>query len=361
MITRSTSVPDDVRSIIILQAQGLGDLVMTTPLLRATRERWPKARITLAVGSRAAADLMAPSDLIDDVSVMPPRRSWRFGVWCLKMRQRKYQIAIVATWNSPLWPPLLRTVMGIRQIAADGKADASRYATWYRQMPSGEPCVISNFELIERVTGLASLRREPELELDSGALRAANAMIADFHLQETALILGVHPGSEPAVRQKRYPVAQLRETITILLDAMPQLQVLAFFGGEPDDDREQYRDLHSRIHLIEDVPIRVVAALLQRCQAVLSGDTGLAHIAAALAVRTIVIAGPTPVASTRPWGDRSELLFTDDARVQCIPCFGTNLYGTCTHISCMTTLPPNRVAQVVITGFANDGHFAADH
>jgi ADP-heptose:LPS heptosyltransferase len=95
------------------------------------------------------------------------------------------------------------------------------------------------------------------------------------------------------------------------------------------------------------LPLRTVAAIEARCRVFLSGDTGLAHIAAALGVPVVVVAGPTQVRSTCPRGSHIEVVRTEE-ELDCMPCFGTPLYGRCSHVRCMVTIVPDRVARAVI-------------
>jgi ADP-heptose:LPS heptosyltransferase len=336
------------RSVLIVQSWGIGDVIMTTPMLRAARERWPSAKITLAVRSSAAAALVEGADFVDRVEIIPPQRSLAFARWAIALRARRVDVAIVATRHHVFWPRVLRVLGGIRTIAADSPSARPRWVLAHRRVAlrDTEHRVESNIALLELLAGPVP-RRAPRVSVLAADRARAISVIDSLRAPTDAVFLGVHTGSEPRVPQKRYPLAQMRDALVAILERDPRLQVLAFFGGELTDDRAAYRELHDRLHVVEDQPIRVVAALTGMCTAFLAGDTGLAHIAAAQGASVIVVAGPTQVQSTRPWGGNVQVITTDE-RLTCMPCYDTPLYGTCQHVSCMKGVPSERVARAVL-------------
>lgn len=79
--------------------------------------------------------------------------------------------------------------------------------------------------------------------------------------------------------------------------------------------------------------------LLAICQAVVSNDSGLMHIAAALHRPLVAVYGSTSADFTPPLSDQVELLHTD---ISCRPCFKRQCpYG---HKRCLTELMPDQVA-----------------
>lgn len=60
------AIPADPRSIFVLRNNGIGDVLLTTPLLAALRRRFPRARIAIGVG-HWATDVLAGNPDIDAV------------------------------------------------------------------------------------------------------------------------------------------------------------------------------------------------------------------------------------------------------------------------------------------------------
>jgi heptosyltransferase II len=81
--------------------------------------------------------------------------------------------------------------------------------------------------------------------------------------------------------------------------------------------------------------------LLSRLACVVSGDTGIAHLAAALAVPTVTIFGPTDPERTAPRGADARLVRHE---VACAPCF----LDTCPiDHPCMRSIEPAEVMAEV--------------
>ena len=48
---KSKKVPKEPRKILIMRSGGIGDVLMSTPLVKAIRKKYPKAKITYFVGN----------------------------------------------------------------------------------------------------------------------------------------------------------------------------------------------------------------------------------------------------------------------------------------------------------------------
>ena len=322
--------------VLIVQLWGIGDVVMTLPAIAAIRKRHPSAIIDCAVASSTTASVVRMSGLADDVIVANKRRRAAFLMTLLRLRRKRYDAAVVATRQAARLALVLRRVAGIRCVLDDAP---SRYQ---RGLLEGDPehRVISNIHLVERLIGPVDVS-PPVLsapKYDAVALATLALPKPDSGL------VGIHTGSEPAVPHKRYPTAQFVEAIKGLLALNPAVHVVAFFGGQPVDDRDAFAELDARVHIVADQPLETVTALIARCDLFLSGDSGLGHLAAALGVPTITIAGPTQIDSTRPFSTTSSVVRTD-LTLSCQPCYGGPLFGRCEHRSCLTSIRPADIAR----------------
>jgi heptosyltransferase-2 len=70
---RASRLPEEPRSIFVLRSSGIGDLLLTTPLLAALRHRFPGAAIAVGTGSWAA-DVLANNPDVD--TVLPVHTPW---------------------------------------------------------------------------------------------------------------------------------------------------------------------------------------------------------------------------------------------------------------------------------------------
>ncbi|HEV2236461.1 MAG TPA: glycosyltransferase family 9 protein, partial [Ktedonobacterales bacterium] len=89
-----------------------------------------------------------------------------------------------------------------------------------------------------------------------------------------------------------------------------------------------------------------LAALLARCDLLVSGDSGPLHIACAVGTPVVGLYGPTDPAISGPLGRRAVVLRQD---LWCAPCYDASAVADCRFGNpvCMKTLPPAAVLAAV--------------
>jgi heptosyltransferase-2 len=74
----------------------------------------------------------------------------------------------------------------------------------------------------------------------------------------------------------------------------------------------------SGVSLISDKPLRETIAIIGSCDAFVSNDSGLMHVAAAMKVPTVALLGPTNPAFIHPWKTSFKIVRSG---IECSPCF----------------------------------------
>jgi heptosyltransferase-2 len=341
------------RNVLVLQTWGIGDMIMTTPMLAALRRRCPDARITLLAYDSVAAQ--AIEGLVDDIRVIAPIntsgsdlvRALRFFS---SLRAERFDAAIIATTLAPRFALLLRFVSGIPVVAGDSDPPKRPGYTHWRAR-SGRHRAIANVDVLVTLF--------PDVEpgalyfyIDGDARRAGKRLWTALGFDDRA-VLGIHPGSNPRLgTDKRPPQEMLRRLIPSFLDEFPESRVALLCGPRETDLAADLGRSDPRVAVIRDHPLRVVAALVSRMRAVLAGDSGLGHVAAALGVPTVTLAGPTAVSTTHPWRDDNTIVRTRET-LACMPCYGTPLYGRCPFdVRCMRGIDDDEVMDALAPMFA---------
>jgi hypothetical protein len=100
--------------------------------------------------------------------------------------------------------------------------------------------------------------------------------------------------------------------------------------------------VRARVHdLAVGLGVADAAAVIAASAACVSVDTGPAHIAAALAVPTLVVFGPTRASRYRPLGPGPVVCV--EGAAACRPCYATPVWDRCRANICLTTLPAARL------------------
>jgi heptosyltransferase-2 len=175
----------------------------------------------------------------------------------------------------------------------------------------------------------------PSLQLQADEVAAARQALG--LIAEGQRILALCPGAEfgPA---KRWPAAAYAELARHYLDQSWQVWL---FGSAKDRDAcaainrltdERCSDLSGRTSLAQAV------ALLALADGVVSNDSGLMHVAAALQRPLVAVYGSTDPAFTPPLNSNSSIVRLG---LECSPCFKREC--PLRHLNCLNQLPASRV------------------
>ncbi len=334
-----------MQKILVVQTWGIGDMVLTTPMLHALRIACPNAHITVVAGSDAAAEVIRGARFCDDIRIMSFRRSSLPAIvrFFFQLRMQRFDAAFIASRLSPTVALLLRFLSGIHTVVGDGTDPRGwGYSDW-RRVDVARHKVVENLEIIKL--------RFPKVEtgelyfqIDDEARREAERIWSDHKLDECA-VLGIHPGGGASeCPDKQIPREVCRAIVREFLAGASSRRVVMFFGPDEVDLMPAYEWGLDGVVLLAGLRLAVVGAAIARCRKFLAGDTGLGHIAAAVGTPVVTLAGPTDIDHTRPWGQAHRIVRTEKP-LTCMPCYETALYGNCpSNQECMRSISAGEVS-----------------
>ncbi len=324
-------------------------MVMTTPMVHALRLAQPSAHICVVAGSDSAAEVIRGSRLCEEVQVMSFRRSSMFTIlrFFVRLRMQQFDVAFIASGLSPKIALGLKFLSGVRTVVGDGGGAKGWGYTHWRRVDNTNHRVMENAEILKLALpncGIGDLH----FEFDEQARTEAARIWTNHHL-DTCDVLGVHPGGQGSeCPDKQIPQELCREVVQEYLARDETRRVVLFFGPDETGLIKSYDWGLERVIILSGLRLTVVAATIGKCQAVLSGDTGLGHIAAAVGTPVVTVAGPTDIVNTRPWGNKHRVVQTEK-RPDCMPCYQTVLYGKCPHgQECMRSIDAAEVLKVLM-------------
>jgi lipopolysaccharide heptosyltransferase II len=344
-----------MRSILAVRLDGIGDLLMTSPALRALKEAGEARSLTLLT-SPAAAAAARELPFIDEV--IPFVAPWMKSAETTpvspiattrlidRLRERAFDGAVVFTvfTQSALPAATLLFLAGVPRRAAYCRENPYTLLTDWRPDPDRDAHAGVRHEVQRQIDLVATLGakvrdRHLQFPVREAARRAmlAKVLAAGMHPRRPWLI--VHPGASAASR--RYPDAPLADAVA-MLQATGRWQIGIAGGAE---DRASAAAIASRVPaavcLIGLLELPELAALLQAAQALVCNNSAPAHLAAAVGTPVVDLYALTNPQHT-PWEVAHRVLSHD---VACRYC----LKSACPHGHqlCLAGVAPAQIVDAV--------------
>lgn len=336
----SPLAPPSAPRILIVGPAWVGDMVMAQSLFRLLKQQAPQAQIDV-VAPAWTEPLLARMPEVRRAIGLPLghgqldiRTRWRLG---RKLRSEAYTQAIVLP-NS-LKSALVPFAAAIpRRTGFTGEWRFGLLNDRRRLDPERLPRTVDRFVAL----GLAPHEALPPILSPQLKARDARAALARLALNPAlAPILALCPGAEygPA---KRWPVEYYAQVARTRLDQ--GWQVWLFGSAKDTPVTTQVQELTSQrcIDLAGRTALGEAVDLLNLASAIVSNDSGLMHVAAALNKPLIALFGSSDPAHTPPLSDRARVLYLG---LSCSPCFAR----ACPlgHLNCLKHLAPEQVLSAL--------------
>lgn len=322
-------------TVLLVRFGSIGDILLTTPLVRALRRRHADAQLVY-VTKRALAPLVADNPHISRVVALEPGEP----VTHLAARLRAVGPTHGLDLHGSLRSRALRTLLRCRW-SGYSKRKVARAALvlfkldlYRRRVPVAE----RYFEAARRLD-VRPDSNPPEFFLSAAARARVHSWLRERGLGDQAIV-AIAPGAAHAT--KRWPVASWVAAAERLRAAGFRLVVV----GGPDDRGAAQQLAEVAEPAAGTFTLQETGALLAHARAVVSGDTGVMHMATGVGTPVVALFGPTVEQfGFFPYRARAVVLQTDLA---CRPC---SVMGSArcplAHHRCLRDIAPDDVAAAV--------------
>jgi heptosyltransferase III len=275
--------------ILVVALRRIGDVLLTTPLIRSLRRAWPDARIEALVFADTAGILAGNPDL-DGVVALPPRPSLSHSVALAARLFKRYHLAV--STQSGDRPTVFALLAGRRHAGpVDGgmRGAVRRVLLRHAILPVDGLHRVSDNLRLARVLGIAAV---DEVVCPQGELPGDLTPRTPYAV--------IH--AQPMFRYKRWTSDGWRAVAQALIAR--GLTVIA--SGGPDERERQFLDLlWSAVPEVVRFDGRLTwgesATLMARAQVYVGPDTSVTHLAAASGCPTVALFGPTDPRLWGPW------------------------------------------------------------
>jgi ADP-heptose:LPS heptosyltransferase len=289
----------DPRNILVIDFGQLGDVVLSLPALRALREKFPRARITVAVGKPGApvvelsgyADATIP---VDRVALRDGSKPWAI-VRIIKLVQevRRKEFDFVIDLHSLSETNLLGFFSGAsHRLFARRPGRSLDFLSRFHTRPPVEDTnhdrhAVDRYLDVLVPLGIRNASRQPRLRARAEDDHAIERMLKKAKAASGVPLIGLFPGAGHPSR--RWPLARFAE-LADMLTRNDEVRILVFAGPEEREMVAEVKSTFPRSTIILDrLSIPQLAAAMSRLSVLISNDTGPMHIAAAVGTSVVLL------------------------------------------------------------------------
>lgn len=345
-------------NILILSMTRMGDMIQTTPLIKGVKEKYPDSKITLLVTSDfASAVPFIP--LVDDSIVLNFKQfvkneDWEDQSWVKVFRYLEESLEDIKRRNYDLLVNLSHSKFSALMVGYLGINNVIGFhCNEFGNRMTGHPWmqyfgvevfnrIYNEFNLVEIFSGSAGVDvKSRSIEV----VRPQSHSSLDSLLPEDSgdLLIGFQAGS--SLEGRRWSAQSFANLADMLIENINARIII--FGVESErklaeeivsrtNNKKQISNLAGRTNLNE------LALLLEKCEYLVTNDTGTMHLAAAMGTKIVGLffahAHPYETAPFSP----GHLIF--QAGISCAPCS----YGVhCNNIVCVDKVRPQHLFSAI--------------
>ena len=304
-----------MKKFLVVRFSSLGDIVLTSVVTQQLKQRYPGSEITLLTkgkyyslagllpGVSRVIGIDQKSGLLSQISQLS-----RENFDCL--------IDLHSNWRS-FW--IRKLVPAERSTKYNSRRFRRIRMVKFPQTTNG--CLSTSEAYLQSLSplGITASNSKPLLILKSEDQKQAETFLNTHDILSNTPLIGIAPGAR--WETKHWHTERFAD-VARKLQRIHQARLLLF--GSPDESGllEYLAKQVEGSVIARGLSYNQLAALISKCRCLISNDSGLMHISAALQVPTVAIFGPThPKLGFAPKGDHTVVLTTNQ------PCSPCSLHG----------------------------------
>ncbi len=337
--------------VLLVQLRRIGDVLMTTPAVRALRSAWPEAHLSYLT-EPPSHQVFQNSPRVDAVRLYPRNAGlWEHLRLMRDLRRERFDV-VIDFFSNPRSAQLAWATGAPRRIGFD--FPGRRWAYTDRISPAqGRRFAAEHKAALLGPLGIASGDLVPEIFLGAEQRDYAGRQIAGLGVREGELLVALCPVSRQPY--KVWPAKHFARVADVLIERYGA-KVLLFWG--PGEESFIHAVRAGMAHAaLPDYPVPdllQMAALLERCHLYVGNDNGPRHFAIAVGTPTVAVFGrPFPENWTPPGQPlHRAVAFDPGCKAHCT-------YPRCAHLNCINAVPYGAVERAVeslLEHVLRDGH-----
>ena len=342
-----------MQGILIIAPNWIGDAVMTQPLLATLKSQYPDSKIDVLASNWVAPIYRACTEVNDVIEADFQHKQLQWGLrkqLAKDLQSKNYQACFVLpnSLKSAIIPWLANIPFrigyrgelrfGLINVALDNPSKVNR--------PPMVEHYLALSQLLSDGESLAAGPLTPKLNVASAANQSTNKKLSDANIDPNSVFVFC-PGAEYGPT-KRWPAAHFTALANSLTQAHSNANII-LLGGKGDhslaEEILQQSQNRKNIHnWCGSTSLDEAIALIGIAKAVVSNDSGLMHIAAALKTPQVAIFGSSDPAHTPPLSENAKVIWLN---LPCSPCHKKEC--PLGHLKCLKDILPQQVFATLNT------------
>ncbi|MCK5305934.1 MAG: glycosyltransferase family 9 protein [Candidatus Omnitrophica bacterium] len=335
----------NVHRILLIKTERIGDLVLSTPAIRAIKQNFPRASVSIIINSYTKA-IVENDPHLDEIIVYDVKGAHKSLIEKIRfikdLRKKKFDIAVDLNTRPFFFLPVWLLCLSAAKITLG--LDNFGRGLFYniKVKPRRKPRPLTE-EVLHILSPLGISTPDRQLRL---FLREEDKVYIQKYLNEKGvrkndLVVGIHPGGYyETLRWVEDGYAKVTQHL------IKERKAKVFFVGNRKE-----RDLVDRItaltnggpiNLAGKITLGQLMAIISRCNLFIGNSSGPLNIALGFGISTISFLGPSIPERWRPSGEKN-IVFRKD--LPCSPCES----GYCRRrdFACMKKIKPEEVIEAV--------------
>lgn len=308
-----------IRKVLVIRLGSIGDIVLTTPVLRALKGGFPKAKICTIVKGEYV-QILEGNPHVDEIITVDTRGEHK-GFWRLvrlAKALRREGFDLVVDLHANLRSLLISSLVGGRRKIRYRKRWLQRRAMVYlKGFPVKSRHTVDLYLETLRPLGIEAIHRLPEVSLADEDFRFAQGLLNAEGAKGGELLIGINPGAKWPT--KRWTAEGFSALGDLLIEKYGA-RVIVFRDGTNSRFVAQVLSgmAHRPITPPERLSLGQLTALIGNCRLLVTNDSGPMHLAVGRGVPVVAMFGPThPKLGFFPLGERDIVLSKE---LNCSPC-----------------------------------------
>lgn len=315
-----------MKKILITRTDRMGDVVLSTPALKAVREHFPKSHIAVLVRPYTK-ECIEGNPYIDEIIIYDkygkhkkPLDSFKFA---MDLKKKRFDLAIALHPTNRVHLTLF--LAGIpERIGYNKKLGFLLTKRIPHEKQHGQKHELDYTLDVIKALGVDPVNKALHMPLKKETQEEMDKRLLEAGISKKDKIITIHPSS--SCPSKKWPAERFSRVADRLIEEYNIKVVLIAGAGNKNDSLIVKRCMkHKAVDFSGETSIPELASLLKRSDLFISNDSGPVHVASAVGTPAIVIFGRKDKGlGPKRWGPtgKSDIILHKDAG--CIQCLAHN-------------------------------------